>query len=191
MKRPGCIILFFLIVMFFSFDAYADKEPSSLIAESKYFSLYGYNGLDTDSLLIKLQMDYFLHPDTLFSQDILGEQSVLEETMDAIFLEVSDILDIHIYSFHGDVQILPNKGSLNSIYRTYFDTDFNERSFYLSNTNTIYISFEDMTLGMLGHEISHAIISRYFVVPPPSKLQEVLCGYVEYKIRKPIDKIGQ
>jgi hypothetical protein len=48
----------------------------------------------------------------------------------------------------------------------------------------VYISYPEMTIGMLGHKIAHAIISHYFVVPPPAKIQEVLAGYVEYSIRK-------
>jgi len=62
--------------------------------------------------------------------------------------------------------------------------DFRERSFYVFDSNTIFISYQDLTLGMLGHEIAHAVISGYFVVPPPDKVQEVLAGYVEYSLRK-------
>jgi len=36
----------------------------------------------------------------------------------------------------------------------------------------------------LGHEIGHAVISNYFVVQPPIRIQEVLAGYVEYQLRK-------
>jgi hypothetical protein len=50
--------------------------------------------------------------------------------------------------------------------------------------NTIYVSLKDVSLGMLAHEVAHAIISSYFVVAPPEKVQEVLAGYVEYSIRK-------
>jgi hypothetical protein len=37
---------------------------------------------------------------------------------------------------------------------------------------------------MLGHEIAHAIISSFFIVPPPEKIQEVLAGYVDYSLLK-------
>ena len=73
---------------------------------------------------------------------------------------------------------------MNEVFRSYFKKEFNERSFYLYTNNTIYISFEDLTLEMLAHEIAHAVISRYFVVLPPAKVQEILCGYVEYILKK-------
>ena len=62
--------------------------------------------------------------------------------------------------------------------------DLDERSYYLHETNTVYISYKDLTLGMLGHEIAHAIISNYFVVLPSAEVQEILSGYVEYSLKK-------
>jgi hypothetical protein len=32
--------------------------------------------------------------------------------------------------------------------------------------------------------MAHALISNYFVVAPPPKVQEILAGYVEYSVRK-------
>ena len=37
--------------------------------------------------------------------------------------------------------------------------------------------------GILMHEMSHAIISRFFPVPAPVKVQEVLAMYVEYNLQ--------
>jgi hypothetical protein len=37
---------------------------------------------------------------------------------------------------------------------------------------------------MIGHEMSHAIISRYFGIPAPVKVQEVSSMYVEYNLKK-------
>ena len=50
--------------------------------------------------------------------------------------------------------------------------------------NTIYASAENFKIGVIGHEIAHAVISHYFVVQPSVKIQEVLAGYVEYQLRK-------
>ena len=137
-----------------------------------------------NSLLSKLYFNYLLHLDTALQETSQDEKDVLSKTLDALFLEVSDILDIHIYSFHGDIKLLPDQESINSQFRAFFEMDLNQGSFYLPERNTIYISFADLTLGMLGHEIGHAIMSRYFVVPPPAKIQEILAGYVEYNLRK-------
>lgn len=167
-----------------SFSVFSQEEDLSLYAEGKYFSIYGYKGLDTDSLLKKLKYSYFSHIDSILGDETSGEKSFLEKTIDGLYLEVSDILDIHIYSFHGKIMIVPDKSYINAISKSYFEGDFPERAFYLLGKNTVYISFSDLTVGMLGHEIAHAIVSHYFVVPPSVKVQEVLCGYVEYKLQK-------
>lgn len=179
--------LFFIFVSV-SFSVFSQEESLSLCAEGKYFSIYGYKGLDTNSLLKKLKYSYFSHIDSILGDESSGTKSFLEKTIDGLYLEVSDILDIHIYSFHGKIMIIPDKNYINAIFKSYFEGDFPERSFYLPEKNTIYISFSDLTTGMLGHEIAHAIISNYFVVSPPAKVQEVLAGYVEYKIQKKTGK---
>ena len=38
----------------------------------------------------------------------------------------------------------------------------------------------------IAHEIAHAIINHYFVVPPSVKMQEILSGYVEYSLNKKV-----
>ena len=162
--------------------SYAQEQP--LLVKSRYFSVYGPSGLDKDALLSKLSFNHFIHLDSLaggYAQDL---DSLLAQTLDAIYLEISDILDIHIYSFHGDIDILPDQDSLASLFSKFFSANFRERSFYLPERNTIYISYPDLTLGMLGHEIAHAIMAHYFVVLPPAKVQEILSGYVEYNLRK-------
>jgi len=171
-----------------SFSIFPQEENLSLYAEGKYLSIYGYKGLDTDSLLKKLEYNYFSHIDNILGDESSGKKSSLEKTINGLYAEVSDILDIHIYSFHGKIMIVPDKNYISAIFKSYFEADFLERSFYLPEKNTVYISFSDLTVGMLGHEIAHAIISNYFVVPPPIKIQEVLAGYVEYKLQKKTGK---
>jgi len=123
-----------------------------------------------------------------FLEEAKDMDSIIAKALDALYLEVSDILDIHIYSYHGKIKIYPNKEDVESNVATALKkqhakkTDF--PAVYRHSLNTIYASFPDLTLGMLAHEIAHAILSHYFVVPPPTKIQEVLAGYVEYTIRK-------
>ena len=174
----------FLVLFFISLSAFPQEDDLSLIAEGKYFSVYGHRSLDVGILLNKIDLSGSVHIDSLFDRKEYTASSTAAEAIDALFREVSDILDIHIYSFHGTIKIFPDKSGFNAISKRYRGQKFSERSFYFLEKNTIYISFADMTLGMLGHEIAHAIISRYFVVPPPEKLQEVLSGYVEYTLGK-------
>jgi len=166
----------------FTVEAKTFKEP--LTVTSKYFSVYTDTAVDINRLLPRLNFDYFLHPETILGRGSKKNSTVIGQTLDALYLEVSDIMDIHMYNYHLNLVIVPDRSGVNNKFRELFGRDFGERSFYLHPENTVYISAQDLTVGMLGHEISHAIQSHYFVVPPPAKIQEVLAGYVEYSLRK-------
>jgi hypothetical protein len=182
MRRKVSAIIFSALLLSCSRFSFAQEE-GSLIVEGKYYSLYAERSVDLSSVLTKVNFNYLLHDDT-FGGKTDDARSMLASTLDALYSEVSDILDIHMYTFHGSIRIVPDKDSLNALFRQSYGVDFRDPSVYVHEKNTIYISLADLTIGMLGHEIAHAIISHYFVVPPPTKVQEVLSGYVEYNLRK-------
>lgn len=162
--------------------AYA-APGGSRIAAGTYFEVYGDARADAYALLAKIDANYLLYaPDGARAADAVSD--ILAKTVDGLYQEVSDILDIHMYSFKGSVVAFADQPALERFLKQQYGIDFSERSLYHFEKNTIYISLADATVGMLGHEIAHAIISHYFVVPPPEKVQEVLSGYVEYSLRK-------
>jgi hypothetical protein len=177
-------LLFFLICLGWGCPrALAGPDGLHVIAEGKYFTVWGYQGIDVKSIAAKLKFDYFLHPDNLLEPEG-GNRNVLAKSIDAIYLETSDILDIHSYNYHGRIKIVLGQKEVETAFKRVYGRDFPERSVYLLKDKTIYISGQDMTLGMLGHEIAHAIMNHYFVVPPSVKMQEILAGYVEYTLMK-------
>ena len=159
------------------------QNNANLLADGTYFDVYSQGKADAYSVLGKIDANYLV-----FSQQgsVAGDSvsDILAKTLDGLYQEVSDILDIHIYSFRGAIQVFADQPSLSGFFKQTYGLDFGERSIYYFEKDTIYISLADMTVGMLGHEMAHAIISHFFVVPPPAKIQEVLCGYVEYSLRK-------
>ena len=177
-KFFGAIFIFVLL----SGIAHAQASGNQ-IAGGTYFNVYSDGAADAYAVLSKIDLNYLVYSGSA-ANGADNVSDMLAKTLDGLYLEVSDILDIHIYSFQGRIEILTDQNAVNSAFKNLFAQDFNERSFYIPEKNAIYLSFADLTLGLLGHEIAHAIISRYFVVPPPAKVQEVLSGYVEYKLRK-------
>jgi len=172
----------FFTVFLFSNQALA--QDGKLLVKSQYFSVYDTDDVDVYTLLSKLNFNYFLHLGGISDRGEGDLKGLLAKTLDSLFLEVSDSLDMHIYSYQGNIKFLANQTELDALVRSLFRRGFSERSLYIHEENTIYISSADLTLGMLAHEIAHAIISHYFVVPPPAKVQEILSGYVEYSLRK-------
>lgn len=109
---------------------------------------------------------------------------MLADMLDGLFSRVCDILDMQLYSYQGTIKICRDGKHLSSVYRQLFNRDTEMAAFYVSELNTIYIDSERFIPAVLGHEIGHAIMCQYFVVPPPVKVSEVLAGYVEYQLRK-------
>jgi hypothetical protein len=178
--RNSVAVIFFMITLCGSACA---QGTGNLIAGGTHFSVYSDNSIDAYGVLGKIDANYLIYSSggTAASDNV---SDILAKSLDGLYQEVSDILDIHIYSFKGTVQVLPDRQSLSSYFKRAYGIDFDERSIYYFEKDIIYVSLADMTVGVLGHEIAHAIISHFFVVPPPAKIQEVLCGYVEYSLRK-------
>jgi len=116
-----------------------------------------------------------------------GADVELAQGADALFSLVCDFLDMQLYSYKGKIKICLDERQLDTIYKDLFGKDPAAApmgSFYVSDLNAIYITQESFKRLILGHEIAHAVISNYFVVQPPIKVQEILAGYVEYQLRK-------
>lgn len=181
--RLFLIILFFLNVS--AVWASDDDFSQARKIEGSYFIVYYAPLLDLSDLARTL--------DTGAADKISVGKSIkkvsspeeeLGDMMDVLFLQVSDILDMHIYSFRGTLKICRNREHLKTIYNNLFGKELKANSLYVAGINTIYVSPEYFNRAVLGHEIAHAIISRYFAVEPPERAAEVLAGYVEYQLRK-------
>jgi hypothetical protein len=154
--------------------------------EGKYITAYCAPGLDVPHLVSQLN----IRP----SDQILAGQSrrpdnlpagELAPMLDTLFLKVSNILDMHLYSLKTDLKICNTNDELSGIYRRLFNASLGgRRSFYVYDLNSIYVSADAFQPGIIGHEMGHAIIGHYFGIPAPVKVQEVLCMYVEYTLKK-------
>lgn len=154
--------------------------------EGAYFDVYYDPSVDVADLARRLDIRA---SDTILSGVPSGDGTKtggeLSDMVDTLFLQVSDILDMHIYSFRGTVKICSGPGHLNRVYLAVFGQDTEQTdSFYVFDTNTIYIAAASFQSSVLGHEMAHAVMSRFFVVAPPAKVSEVLAGYVEYQLKK-------
>lgn len=178
------VILFFpaSYVPLYAID---DGFEKSQKISGNHFLIYYPPEIEISDLLQKLNIRPF---DKLLVDKAIKEGFSLEEELsdmlDTLFMQVCDILDMHIYSFQANVKICTSRSQLNKIYSNLFQKELNSGSFYVSDSNTIYISAEDFRREVLGHEVAHALMSHYFVVQPSIKVQEVLAGYVEYQLRK-------
>jgi hypothetical protein len=109
----------------------------------------------------------------------------LQDRVDMLFGRVCEILDMPLYSYTGTIKVCKDEEQLKSVYRLLFDQEIAAvQSFYVHDTNTVYICASSFVNAVVCHEFAHAIMSHYFVVLPPTKIQEILSGYVEFQLRK-------
>jgi len=174
-------ILFFFIPFFLAYEfCFAQNIEVNRRYQDRYFTIYYQSSLEPLEIARKIDPSLFLLKNNYGN----SPEEILAKTVDNLFQEVSDILDIYLYNFKGNIRIFRDFQSLSFAFYQLYRQSLKSPSFYLYDTNTIYIAEDNLTPAMLGHEIAHAILNYYFVVPPPMKIQEVLAGYVEYQLRK-------
>jgi hypothetical protein len=115
----------------------------------------------------------------------------LDESVDALFERVQSTLDMPLPQLRVNIRLYQSREELLAEYRRVQDLGVSGSAggrgthleiplaFYRKKTNTIYLCTEDVTIGILAHEMGHAVIEHYFVIRPPSKISEMLCQYVD------------
>jgi len=171
-----------------AFAAAEDGFGSARKIEATRFTVYVPVGSSTSALVRQLDIgasDKLLAGAAVEAEDVSPEAELSRAT-DALFQRVCDILDMPLFDYKGSIKVCRDEEHLARIYKNLFDKELEGPmgSFYVYDLNTIYITQESFQGPTLGHEIGHAVISNYFVVQPPIKIQEVLAGYVEYQLRK-------
>ncbi len=77
------------------------------------------------------------------------------------------------------VELLPSETDIRKIYSVRYGKGDDYIAFYSPTENTIFISIDDARLGVLVHEIAHAIISKLFYNAPTKMIHEALAQFVE------------
>jgi hypothetical protein len=52
-------------------------------------------------------------------------------------------------------------------------------AFYAPKDKTVYLSVNDIRIGVFAHELGHLIIDLFYGTTTPSKIHEVLAQFVE------------
>lgn len=185
-RKTACIAVILFLLSPASYASLDDGFGAAKSAKGRYFTVYYAPQVELPGLIRNLDVT----PQDKFLAGIspgggLSAEEELTEALDTLFAQVCDILDMHLYSFQGNLKVCRDSSQLAQAYRMLFDKQLDAESFYVRDLNTIYISQENFRREILGHEIAHVITSHYFVVMPPEKIQELLAGYVEYQLRKP------
>lgn len=103
----------------------------------------------------------------------------LAKKVDDLVLRVQEILDMRKYMRKVQIDIYPNKEKLQEAYIREVGTSGEYRAWYMFNKHIIFLQSEDISAGMLAHELGHAVIGNYFQVRPPPATEEILARYID------------
>ncbi len=167
-------------------DSARDGFGESSQIESKFFKVSYKPDVSLEGLVTQLNVSKSDEILANLSVDNSSTSKQLATMLDVLFNRASDVLDMHIYSFKGEIKVFATRQELTDFYNNLFHTALpcTGYAFYLADYNSIYVSAEYFRREVIGHEIGHAVMSNYFVVQPSVKIQEVLAGYVEYQLKK-------
>jgi hypothetical protein len=97
--------------------------------------------------------------------DIEGK---IDLDLDALFEQACGFLEVKLHKFKAKVVV---------------QEENKDGGFYVPDRETIYVD-KGANKYVLIHEITHAILNQYFLMPVSERIAEVLCGFVEYEARK-------
>jgi hypothetical protein len=114
-----------------------------------------------------------------------GCASVCDElghVLDAAVLRVETVLGLVPEDLHFTILLTPSAEEVRKIYSARYGRDTDYVAFYAPEAKTIFISVADARPGILIHEITHAVLDQYFLIPPSAAVQEILAHFVELHI---------
>ena len=151
--------------------------------KSRYFTIYLKDGVDTDRLAMRIAVPAGLQTVIRSStQSYAGSR--FEDQVDLLYLAVSELLETKLKQFQSSMKVGENAEGLTAVSESLFGRPIKSGGFYVVALDCLYVDSENISLYVLGHEMAHAVMTKYFVVPPPERIQEVMAGYVEYELRK-------
>ena len=99
--------------------------------------------------------------------------------LDGIFEKVQNILDMRKKTKKVTLKVYPSTTKLHEAYFAITGMRCNYKAWYIFESNTIYVTVDNVNEGIIAHEMAHSIIDHYFSVRPPRATAEILSRYVD------------
>ncbi len=99
--------------------------------------------------------------------------------IDAVTCRVQEILGMFPKGFNVHIFLFHDGKALDAFYLKRFLRPAPSHSLYDQREHAVYLDLSRMSEGVLAHELGHAVITVFSVIPPPSATQEILCQYID------------
>jgi hypothetical protein len=187
-RTAQTLILRFLCLIAFpaalTLVTFSESRANDLVFKSQSVTIHYADSGQLEAFARKIRAGAF----TLALNKVLvgsvGEsnQTELGGFLDQLLKRVQLVLDMPMPKITVEIQIHKNVREVAETYSRLAGGSSNAPAFYWKKTNTIHIQTDNLTTGMLAHEMGHAILDRYFAIQPPTKIAEMLCQYVDKEI---------
>jgi hypothetical protein len=182
LKRILCALCLFLSLLGRTFLALAEISNIQWnVLETKHTIVQYQSSSD----LRKLNQKVDFSPGSWGLQGLFAKPSPHElrsqtkRMLDALYERVQEILDMRKRMKPVVIRVYSTKQQLHAAYDDVYGKRCQLRAWYIYETNTIYVTVEDLHEGILAHEMAHAVIDHYLLVRPPPATTEILARYVD------------
>src|SRR5512135_210208 len=103
--------------------------------------------------------------------------------VDVLVERVEAVLDMFPRDLKFRIVLLSTETEVQRAYKNKYGAAVDYISFYSPREKTVYVSVDDIRVGVLAHELAHVILDFYFGVSPPVKIHEVLAQFVETHLK--------
>lgn len=99
--------------------------------------------------------------------------------VDVILERVKAVLAMFPGNLNFIIILFPSDTDVQKVYADKFGKKVDFISFYSPRDKIVYISVDDVRLGVFAHELAHVVIDFYYETPTPVKIHEILAQFVE------------
>ncbi len=120
----------------------------------------------------------------LFTSPSYPVESRISARLQFLLMRVEDILGMKPLIAKVSIEVLGSRRDLQAKCFELVHANEAYKAFYAHGLRTIFSSEQDIIDSIIAHELGHAVIDHYFMVPPPSKVAELLAGYVDEHLER-------
>ncbi|MEI8012873.1 MAG: hypothetical protein WCI27_10430 [Candidatus Omnitrophota bacterium] len=120
----------------------------------------------------------------LFINKEYSLESRLSARLQFLLMRVEDILGMKPMIARINIEVLPSRKELQAKCFDLTQVHQDYKAFYAHDRRMIFSSEQDIIDSIIAHELGHAVIDHYFMVPPPTKVAELLATYVDEHLER-------
>lgn len=109
----------------------------------------------------------------------LSAEERLGAKCDAIFKAVERTLEMYPTGLRARVLVFHDPHEIEQRHAQRYGFGTEAEAFYVRENDSIYTTAGSLSTSVLAHEMAHSVMSHYFTVRPPRKIEELLAIHVD------------